>query len=194
MYSKLNLRLAVFFILIYTFLNLLIFVLFFIKLPFMNMYLDLGINIAVFILSGYLFFVLKSYLNILFKFHDIDIFIYLTIVLNAFYLLMKILGVFVPGISTIIMILCIIALIPLGIVQYKLGSRIEKLQNNLYGLLKPLSLATKMSGILYMTLILSLLGQLINILNNIILGIIFLKASNNFSAPPESLNETPQTV
>lgn len=141
------------------------------------------ISVGLFI---YIYLSLKKLLNLQFRFHYVDNCISILICGNISLSFLNILSLLIDFQNKIFDILCISIIISLGVVFIIFGLRILQLSHDLFGLLKPFSYTSIIIGLCYSTIILiptSVLipiGVVADVIGDGILGIIFLKAAQNF--------------
>lgn len=123
----------------------------------------------------YIFFSFKELLNNKFNFKEVNTFVDILIVGNAFLLLLIIFSFFIE--IFIVDLLVIIAIITLGIVQVVIFIKLLDLKEDLYGHLKPLAYSSIIAGILTASIILTVVSFIPSIISDIMLGMIFFKAS-----------------
>lgn len=129
----------------------------------------------------YIFSSLRKLLNYRFQFHDVDTYISVLIWVNVVLSILSILSLSSSEIEKAVSVLSVVALIPFGIVFIVFAIRILRLSDNLFGLLKPFSYTSIASGLCFATIVLIPLGLIASVAADIILGIIFFRATERSS-------------
>lgn len=128
-----------------------------------------------------IFYFFKVLLNKKYKFFKADrplsMFIYLNLLFTVFTEAIS----FVPGTETINIIITFASLIPLGIISIALGIKLMSLEDRLFGIKKSLSINMIASGVLLSSVILFLFAIIPALIVDVLLGVIFLRESANFS-------------
>ena len=132
----------------------------------------------------YVIIALRKLLNSRFQFHDVDIYISLLIWGNVVLAILSLLSLGSRRLDWAMGILSIIAFIVFGILSIMFATRLMRLSNNLYGLLKPFSYTNIVSGICFITVFLSPVGIIAGAVADVILGVIFFRAAEQ---PPSTL-------
>ncbi|MCP4568837.1 MAG: hypothetical protein GY841_14765 [FCB group bacterium] len=127
------------------------------------------------IIGVYILYMFRVMLNERYDFHLVDVLINILIAFNVLSMLNSLLGM-IANLEMIISILTIVLMIPYGIVQIIFAVRMLKLDDDLFGLLKPFAYTMMAAGICAATIILLLPGLLVAIVNLVIMGMIFLRA------------------
>ena len=122
---------------------------------------------------------LRKLLNSGFQFHDIDTYISLLIWGNVALTMLSVLSLGSRRLEIAMNILTMIAFVYFGILSLMFATRLLRLPGGLYGLLKPFCYITIISGICFITVILSPVGIVVGAVGDVILGIIFFKQPNN---------------
>ncbi|MCS7278572.1 MAG: hypothetical protein NZ530_00740 [Thermodesulfobacteriaceae bacterium] len=141
------------------------------------------ISVGLFI---YIYLSFKKLLNLKFRFHHVDNCISILIFGNITLSILNILSLLIDFQNKIFDILFISIIISLGVVFIIFGLRILQLSHDLFGLLKPFSYTSIIIGLCYSTIILIPtnilipIGVVADVIGDVILGIIFLKAAQNF--------------
>jgi hypothetical protein len=138
----------------------------------------------------YVIISLKKLLNYRFQFHDVDIYISLLIWGNVVLAAVSLLSLGSRGLEWAMSALSLIAFIVFGILSIMLATRLLRLSGNLYGLLKPFCYITIVSGICFITVLLSPIGIIAGAVADVILGIIFFRAAEQ-PPPIEEILSTP---
>ena len=136
--------------------------------------------IAVFQLFGlavsiYLLYILRRLLNDRYDFHKTDNLITALIWFNAVFTGLGILGL-ISELEIVAGILVMILFVPFAILDILFAVRLLKLNDDLFGLLKPFAYTKIAAGICGATIILAPLGMLISTASIFIMGMIFLRA------------------
>jgi hypothetical protein len=66
--------------------------------------------------------------------------------------------------------------IPLAVLSIIFGVKLLRLQDDLFGLLRPFAYVTIAAGVCFVTILLAPLGLVVDAVSNVILGVIFLRA------------------
>ena len=127
---------------------------------------------------------LRKLLNSRFQFHDIDTYISLLIWGNVALTMLSVLSLGSRRLEMAINILTILAFVYFGILSIMFATRLLRLPGGLYGLLKPFCYITVISGICFITVILSPVGIVVGAVGDVILGIIFFRAAEQ---PPSAM-------
>jgi len=127
-----------------------------------------------FILFIFVFLSLKGLLNARFGFHDTDIFITMLIWLNALSLAFPFLELF-PALDKLAEVVPLVLTELIGIVLIIFGIRLLRVPDTLHGLLKPFVYTSIATGVCFVSIVLMLVGLLVGIAADIILGVIFLR-------------------
>ena len=138
----------------------------------------------------YILLSLKQLLNSRFRFHDVDIFISYLLWGNLSLSLFHILSLVNKEFESAVSILSVMAYIFFGILSIMFATRLLKLPDTLYGLLKPYCKITIVSGVCFITILLLPVGILAGAITDVILGVIFLRAAEQPPSPNEIL-QTP---
>jgi hypothetical protein len=133
----------------------------------------------------YILLSLKQLLNSRFRFHDVDIFISYLLWGNLSLSLFHILSLVNKEFESAVSILSVMAYIFFGILSIMFATKLLKLPDSLYGLLKPYCKITIVSGVCFVTIILLPVGILAGAITDVILGVIFLRAAEQPSSPNE---------
>jgi hypothetical protein len=133
----------------------------------------------------YILSTLRLLLNVRFRFHEVDVFIsYLmwgNLSLSLFHLLTLITREFEWAVG----VLSVIAYIFFGILSILFATRLLKLPGGLYGLLKPFSYLSLLSGICFVSVMLLPVGILVGAASDVVLGVIFFRAAEEPLSPDE---------
>jgi hypothetical protein len=132
----------------------------------------------------YVIIALRKLLNSRFQFHDVDIYISLLIWGNVVLAILSLLSLGSRRLDWAMGILSIIAFIVFGILSIMFATRLMRLSNNLYGLLKPFSYTNIVSGICFITVFLSPVGIIAGAVADVILGVIFFRTAEQ---PPSTM-------
>jgi len=138
-----------------------------------------GLGLFLYIVSS-----LRKLLNSRFQFHDVDIYISLLIWGNIILAILSLFSLGSRRLDWAMWILSMIAFIVFGILSIMFATRLMRLSNNLYGLLKPFSYTNIVSGICFITVLLAPLGIIAGAVADVILGVIFFRAAEQ---PPSTL-------
>jgi hypothetical protein len=132
----------------------------------------------------YALYRLRGLLNDRYRFHDVDHLIVAIILGSAALVMVGLLGKIgftlgiLPSISVIAFFALIVMIgIPLSIVGIVFAVRLLRLQDDLYGLLKPFAYTTIAACVLYATILLAPLGGLVDAACTLMLGVILLRAA-----------------
>lgn len=134
------------------------------------------IGLALFI---YIFSSLLQLLNIRFDFHDTDVLINLLIWINIGAAILNLLVLLVSRLEALIGALLVIALVAFGLIYVAFGVRLLRFSQPLFGLLKPFSYMSIVTGICFATIVLIPVGLMTSAIADVILGIIFFRAAEN---------------
>ena len=144
-----------------------------------------SLGLFVYIISS-----LKLLLNSKFQFHDVDIYISYLIWGNLSLSIFHLLSLVNKEFEWAVTILSILAYIFFGILSIMFATRLLKLAGNLYGLLKPFSHLSLLSGICFISIMLLPVGILVGAVSDVILGVIFFRAAEQ-PASPDELSQAP---
>jgi hypothetical protein len=136
--------------------------------------LSMGIIILV---DTFLYYKFRELLNRRYNFHETDSIILLIIFGNILIGFFNIIGYMIPSIQMIMKILILILLVPFGIIFIVFAVQLLKLENDLYGFLKPYAYTTIAVGVCVATVILFVFGVLIGVAAGLMQGLIFLKSA-----------------
>lgn len=131
----------------------------------------------------YIFGSLKELLNTGFGFYDTDIFIKLLIWINVGSTAVSIFPLLIPRTGTVIGMLNVLLLIPMGVIFIIFSIKLLKLTDSLYGMLKPFVYMSIVTGFCFATIFLIPFALITSAASDIILGIIFFRASENITSP-----------
>lgn len=120
---------------------------------------------------------LKKYLNQVKGFQATDRFILLLVKSNIVLTSVGLAGLAFPAIAESAGILAIILIIPLGVIQLIFGYRLQKLQSDMGGLLRPFCYLNMLTGFSLASVILLPLGIFTGAIADIMLGTIFFQAA-----------------
>lgn len=123
----------------------------------------------------YAFYRFKNFLNEYYDFHDIDKLVLPIILLRIVVTLFSLLSKVVPDLKLIAGIMTIVTAIATSIVGIIFCIILLRLKVSLHGLLKPYAYLTIALYICVMTLLLGIVGVILGVVTNVMLGIIFLK-------------------
>jgi hypothetical protein len=132
----------------------------------------------------YVIIFLKKLLNYRFQFHEVDIYISLLIWGNVILAVFSLLSLGSRGFEWLMDILSIVSFIIFGILAIMFATRLLRLSNNLYGLLKAFCYITIASGICFITVFLAPVGIIVGAVADVILGVIFFRAAEQ---PPSTM-------
>jgi len=132
----------------------------------------------------YVIIFLKKLLNYRFEFHEVDIYISLLIWGNVILEIFSLLSLGSRGFEWLMNILSIVSFIVFGILAIMFATRLLRLSGNLYGLLKPFCYITIVSGICFITVLLSPVGIIAGAVADVILGVILFRAAEQ---PPSTM-------
>ena len=125
----------------------------------------------------YVFSSLRKLLNSRSQFHDVDIYISLLIWGNVVLSILSLLALESKLFEWAMGILSTIALIFQGIILIMFATRLLRLPGNLYGLVKPYSYTSIVSGVCAITIILFWAAMIAGAVADAILGIVFFRAA-----------------
>ena len=135
---------------------------------------------------------LKKLINSRFQFHDVDIYISLLIWGNVILCILSILSLESIRLEFVFRYLSMIAFIIFGILSIMFATRLLRLSDNLYGLLKAFCYTQIVCGICFITVLLFPVGVIAGAIADVILGVIFFRAAEQtpssleiFSTPIE---------
>lgn len=143
-----------------------------------------GLGLFVYVLSS-----LRQLLNSRFRFHDADLYISYLLWGNISLSLFHLLSLLNREFESAVAILSIMAYLFFGILSILFATRLLRLPYTLYGLLKPYCYITIVSGACITTIVLLPVGILVGAITDVILGIIFFRASEQ--PPSIDLPQTP---
>jgi hypothetical protein len=135
------------------------------------------LTVASAFLFTYIMSSLKSLLGQCYRFHETDGLITALIVLNVVLAVVSILGEIIAPLKTTIAWLLVISIVPLGVIFIVFAIKLLRLQDNLYGMLKPFSYLSIATGVCFATIVLLPLGLLTSIVTDILLGMIFFRVA-----------------
>lgn len=151
--------------------------------PLLVPYVPVAVAQAVFAVVALFWF--RRLLNDRFHFHDTDGLI-VTIIVGAVLLsvvgLVAKIGVLLVPRTSVVAIGLLVALpivmlgIPLAVLSIIFGVKLLRLQDDLFGLLRPFAYVTIAAGVCFVTILLAPLGLVVDAVSNVILGVIFLRA------------------
>lgn len=128
-------------------------------------------------LSIYIMSSLKGLLGEWYRFHETDGLITALISFNVVLAVLNVLGTLITPLETTIVWLSAPAIVALGAIFIVFAIKLLRLQDNLYGMLKPFSYLSIATGICFATIILLPLGLLTSIVSDILLGMIFFRVA-----------------
>jgi hypothetical protein len=138
------------------------------------------IHIASMLVGIYVLYMFRDLLGRRFEFHRTDNVLVTLIGANVVFIVLGILGLVLGLLAgaaeDLFDVLTLVLFVPYNIIVVVFGIMLLKLEDDLFGLLKPLVFMTITSGVLGATIILSPLGLLAHIASLIILGMVFLRA------------------
>ena len=144
--------------------------------PAVNLVLILSTTIII-IVNTFIFYKFRELLNCRYQFHNADNLILLIILANVLIGFFNILGFMIPPIQMAMKIIIMILLVPFGILFIAYAVQLLKLNNELFGFLKPYAYVTIAVGACVMTVFLFIFGVLAGVAAGIMQGLIFLKSS-----------------
>ena len=127
---------------------------------------------------------LRKLLNSRFRFHDVDIYISMLIWGNVILCILSILSLKSVRLEFVFRYLSMIALIIFGILSIMFATRLLRLADNLYGLLKAFCYTQIVCGICFITVFLLPVGIIVGAVADVILGVIFFRAAEQ---PPSTI-------
>ena len=125
----------------------------------------------------YVIYSFRKLLNGRFKFHAVDIYISLMIWGNVVLAILGLLSLGTDKLESFMEILTVAALIAFGVLSIMFATRLLRLSENLYGLLKPFSYTQIVSGICLVTVFLLPVAILAGAIADVVLGVIFFRAA-----------------
>lgn len=135
------------------------------------------LSVISFVLFVYILLTFKGLLNLRFRFHATDLAIYGMIGLRSLSLVVLLVPLLMPGFvqeqSSILKILTFL----FGMLMIGFGAQLLKLEDNLDGFLKPFAFLSMAAGLGFASILMAWLGILFGAIADILLGIIFIKAS-----------------
>jgi ABC-type proline/glycine betaine transport system permease subunit len=131
----------------------------------------------------------RKLLNGRFKFHDVDVYISLMIWGNVVLSIIGLLSLGTEKLESFMEILTVAALIAFGILSIMFATRLLRLSENLYGLLKPFCYTQIVSGICLVTVFLLPVAILAGAIADVVLGVIFFRAAEQ--TPQDEILSTP---
>jgi len=149
--------------------------------PMVNI-LQILLSILFCALGVYILYVFKDLLNARYQFHLIDNLIMALIWINIIFTILGFFKYLVPeiGVARLTLGIIVIALFYImGIINIVFGVRLLKLQDDLFGLLKPFAYTNIISGVCIVAILLMPFGLLAAVTAYIIQGIIFLRAAED---------------
>ena len=149
------------------------------------LFLLVGLGLFLYVITT-----LKGLLNSRFQFHGVDIYISLLVWGNITLAILDLFSLWSRKIEFLVEILSIFAFVPFGIIAIMFAARLLRLPGDLYGLLKPFSYISIVSGVCYATVILAPLGIIAGAVTDVILGVIFFRAADQ-PAPPGKIENIP---
>ncbi len=133
------------------------------------------LTVLSFLLFAYIFTTLKRLLNERYQFHGTDLAIAGLIGVNGLAALLTLAGVFLPGVSETWLLKTVSVLFGLLLVGFAL--QLFRLQDNLFGFLKPYAFLTAVAGVGIASLKLAGVGVIFGAVADILLAVIFIKAT-----------------
>ena len=142
-----------------------------------------GLTLLSAILTIFLLRTLRQLLNTRFKFHAVDEYVSVLIWGNIVTAVFTLLSLELSGIEEMAGMFTVFTFIFFGVVSIVFTTRLLRLNDSLFGLLKPFCYTTMGMGICFTTVILIPLGIVIGAASDIILGTIFFRASEQPTPP-----------
>jgi hypothetical protein len=133
------------------------------------------LNIVGLAISVYILYMFRSLLNERYNFHGTDTLIMILIGTNVLFAVIGLLGL-IPELTVVMSVLVLVLFVPFGVVNIVFAVKLLKLQDDLFGLLKPFAYTTIAAGICGASVILMPLGMLAATAALIMQGMIFLRA------------------
>jgi len=134
--------------------------------------------LCIFVLSS-----LKKLLNTRFSFRDTDIFIDILILLNIASTVISVFSTLFPALKSeeavVSGVLFLAMGITYGIVYVVFAIKLLRLQETMYGMLKPFAYTTMVEGICYASIVLVPIALIASIVSCVILGNIFMRAAES---------------
>lgn len=138
-----------------------------------------------------LFIVLTRYMKRLLNehclFHEVNRQIDLMIMANVGAGVLVLLGLLYTPLKDTLEIAAIVVMVLLGIVQIQFGYRLQKMENNLGGLLKPFCYTNIATGICIASVVLLIVGVVVSAVSDLMLGTIFFNIAKLVEKPEENL-------
>ncbi|MCG8379021.1 MAG: hypothetical protein MI865_06060, partial [Proteobacteria bacterium] len=107
------------------------------------------------------------------NFFNVDIYITILIWMNMVVTLLSLISIFIPSTESVIGIIILVALVPMGIIQVVFGIKLLKCKADFSSKLKFYAYLNIASGVLLATVILFVFALIASIISDIILAIIF---------------------
>lgn len=140
-------------------------------------YLTASINIGYTIIYVYVMVIFKRLLNQKASFYDVDKYIIFSIWINILITIISIVALPFTQLEEITGILAVVFLIVFGVIYTVFGIKLLNCDDDLFGYLKSFSYLTIISAIMIATIILMPFGIITSTISDIVLAIIFFKAS-----------------
>jgi len=138
------------------------------------------IHVVSMVVGIYVLYMFRDLLGKRFEFHRTDNLLLILIGANVVFIILGVLGLVLGllfgAIEGLFDVLSLVLFVPYNIIVIAFGIRLLKLEDDLFGLLKPLVFMTIASGVLGATIILAPLGLLAHIASLVIVGMVFLRA------------------
>lgn len=129
----------------------------------------------------------KKLLNVHFAFFDTDRQIDLMIMANIGAGMLVLAGLFFTPLKETLGIAVMVILVFQGIVQIQFGYRLQKLQNNLGGMLKPFCYTNIATGICIASVVLIFVGVVVSAVSDLMLGTIFFSVAKLVREPDSNI-------
>jgi len=129
---------------------------------------------------------MKKLLNGYCAFHDTDRQIDLMIMANVVAGILVLVGMLYAPLKETLGIAAMVVIVMLGILQIQFGYRLQKLQNDLGGLLKPFCYSNMATGICLASVVLLIFGVVVSAVSDLMLGTIFFNVAKLVKEPAEN--------
>lgn len=116
---------------------------------------------------------LKKLLNVKFAFHETDRQISMLIMANVGAGFLVSLGLLFPPLKETLGSAAMVVMVFMGIIQIQFGYRLQKLPDNLGGMLKPFCYTNMVTGVCVASVVLIIVGVVVSAISDLMLGTIF---------------------
>lgn len=134
------------------------------------------VSLALFI---FVFSSLKNLLNTRYSFRDTDIFINILILANIASAVIGVFGILFPNLKNVAGVVSLVLIVPIGIVSIVFATKLLRLQDTMYGMLKPFAYTSMAVGLCNASIVLIPIALIASAVSDIILGIIFMRAAES---------------